>query len=328
MESLLSGYRDPLFGLIVFFGLIFIIAFFSYWWAVYRSKEQEEHIEHFFHKFEENVDRELERIIEDKDSKKALLLLAQSYQRSGDYEKAITLYLKLKEEVGFEERMDLLKKLADLYFKAGFLARSAQIYEEILGYFPRRKDVLHQLLVVYEKLQDIQKAKDVAKSLEELGESCDMDYLLAKECAKNEDVAGLVSIYRKNPDLVRMIFERLFMLDAKRAWDILKEEDIPKIIDILWYLPKEKIDLRYKILQEIYGAKGYITHIQKSDIFELDLLLHYPKADLDFEYLCKRCRQIYPVSFTRCPNCFTVQSPQIQMLITPKREVYEKDITF
>jgi len=38
MDSFYIGYRDPLFGIIALFLLVFIISFANYWWGVYKDK--------------------------------------------------------------------------------------------------------------------------------------------------------------------------------------------------------------------------------------------------------------------------------------------------
>ena len=47
MNGLFLEFRDPLFGIIVFVALIFIIAFVSYWWGRLRSKEDHRYLERF-----------------------------------------------------------------------------------------------------------------------------------------------------------------------------------------------------------------------------------------------------------------------------------------
>jgi hypothetical protein len=168
----------------------------------------------------------------------------------------------------------------------------------------------------------------VLESLEELEEmSKERGYLEAKLAAKRGDVQKLVELYLLQK-AKRAAMEPLFRLDHKKAWKILKEEDILKMIDILWQLPKERISTHLAILQELYSAKGYVDLTGESKNFALDLLLHYPKADLEFEYLCTHCKKRFPLPFLRCPSCLRVDDPIVEINIVPKRGVNEKSVPF
>ena len=324
MEFLVQN-RDPLFSLIIFVGLIFIISFFSYVWAVGRTKKQKESLESFFEKFSFNEHSNIDTLIEQKSSKEALLLLAQAYTNSGDYEKAIAIYLHLRNK--FPHR-DILLELAKLYKKAGFLARSVAIYEELLRFFPREKRALRELLFVYEKLHRLQDALIVAQILQELGEGEEESaYIQTLIAIEHNEVKKLLSFYQHYPKLVRPVFSYLFEKDYNIGWKYLRVEDYKKIVDLLWYLPKEKIYLDALFLQELYSAKGYVSLVKESAIFELDLLLHYPKADLEFEYVCSHCKKIFPIAFYRCPECAAIGSDEVKMIITQKRS-NEENYTF
>ena len=48
MNTFFIEFRDPLFSVIIFFAIIFIITFFSYWWGRYRRKEDSRHLDKFF----------------------------------------------------------------------------------------------------------------------------------------------------------------------------------------------------------------------------------------------------------------------------------------
>ncbi len=319
MSDFLIGYRDPLFGLIVFFALIFIISFFSYWWAIYKTKEQNSRLSRFFNRFE--IKKETD------DTYLAQLHLAQALEMNGDYEEAISIYSKLKDAYP-HKKIELLKMMGDLYKKAGFLARSKEIYEEILGIFPRHKEVLRSLLVLNEKLGDLEAAFDVLESLEELEDMhVERGYLEAKGAAQSGDVKRLLKLYRSGVAR-RAAIEPLFRLDYKEAWNAIRQEDILNVTDILWQLPKEKISIHLPILKELYSAKGYVQEVKESHIFAFDLLLHYPKADLEFEYLCHHCKKRFPLPFLRCPACLKVEDPIVEINIVKKRELNEKSVPF
>ncbi|MRJ02724.1 MAG: hypothetical protein C6I05_04660 [Epsilonproteobacteria bacterium] len=327
MSDFLIGYRDPLFGLIVLFALVFIISFFSYWWAIYKSREQDLHLRRFFRRFEQG-NRKIVEILERPNSHKALLLLADALAKSGEYEEAIAIYLRLQEYEDREGRLEILVRLADLYRKAGFLGRSREIYEEILGIIPRHREALRSLLIVYERLRDFEGAFDVLESLEEI-ENIEKErgYLEALQAAEERDTGKLVEIYRRGV-VKRSVLEPLFSLDPQLGWNVIREEDIPAIIDILWYLPPSQISTAYPLLKELYSAKGYIREVESSSLFELDLLLHYPRADLEFIYLCQGCKRRFPLAFGRCPTCGHVEEMVVELIVTQKKGKDEKGTTF
>ncbi len=309
------GYRDPLFGLILFVGLVFIASFFSYWWAVVKLKKQQNSLQRFFQELHTRFDTE--RLSEEE----ILWLLAKSYEQNGKYEKAIALYLRLGESLDPQKRVEVLKRLGDLYLKIGFLARSQKIYEEILGHYPRRIDVLERLLRVYEQMERYDQALEVVQILGELGhESLESVYVQARYLVRQGKTKELLELYQEHPFLVRVVGEYLFAKDPKLAWESIWPQDLPKIADILWYLPKEHIRTHTPFLQELYSAKGYVDLAKRSQIFELDILLHYPKAILEFEYLCPKCKGVVPLGFTRCPLCQGVKPPVIEYVVAKRRE--------
>ena len=316
----LVGYRDPLFGLIVFFGLIFIVAFFSYWWGIIKYKKQKHLINRFFSKFEH------QKKPVDHEENSALKQLALAYRQSGEYEKAISLYLKLQQKVeDLKEKEEVLIELGDLFYKAGFLAKSIEIYEEVLRFAPRSKEVLERLMLVYERLNDLEKALQIKDSLEELGvKSAEAKYLEIRQYRNKKDADALVKLYKDDPSFVRAVFEYLFATDPGFAWRVIEPQDMIKIVDILWRLPKEQISLHTPFLKELYTAKGYVKEVQSSTIFELDVLIHYKNADLDFEFLCNQCKNIFPFAFTHCPQCQSVGSPSVELILRPKESLSEE----
>jgi pentatricopeptide repeat protein len=139
MDLFFIEFRDPLFSIIVFFALIFIITFFSYWWGRYKRTQDSRHLDRFLRQFRALPSKdELQVLISSGElSEKSWLLLANSYYKNGDYEKAIEIYneiLNVGSRANAKETMFLLGKT---YFKAGFLERSRQIFLEILKASPQ-----------------------------------------------------------------------------------------------------------------------------------------------------------------------------------------------
>ena len=163
MDIFFIEFRDPLFSIIVFFTIIFIITFFSYWWGRYKKREDSRQLSKFLQQFHTlPTHDELKVLISDgKLSQKSWLLLANAYYKNGDYEKSIEIYneiLKLDNKNATRETMFLLGKT---YFKAGFLERSKQVFLEILKKNPRTPEALHYLLLVYEYMKDYKSALEV-----------------------------------------------------------------------------------------------------------------------------------------------------------------------
>ena len=132
-----------------------------------------------------------------------------------------------------------------------------------------------------------------------------------------------------------MIFEYLFKEAPSLAWDNLDQSICERISDILWNLDKKDLDLDIissnAYLRELYSAKGIISSAKSSSVFELDVLINlqkadYKGADLQFEYLCDSCKQVFPFSFNRCPNCLGIDTLKSELLLT--REAFESNMSF
>jgi len=314
----LLQYRDPLFGLIVFFALIFIISFFSYLWAFYRLQKQQTRIDKFFERFTPKTELSQEY--------KERALLAEALVRRGEFEKAILLYNSLKEGADFKEKMRLLEKIGDLYAKAGFLGRSIKIYEEILFYQPRKPRVLRKLLLIFEKIGERDKIEEIISILQELGAyKSERDYFFLNKLIAQDKEEEVANFYLKK-GFPRGALGYLFKKNPSLAWKVIKEKDILKIIDILWFLPPSVIKTHTPLLKEIYTAKGYVQEAKSSKIFELDILINYPNATLEFEYLCPKCKNLFPFEYRRCGKCATIQEPKVELIITKKRKSDEESL--
>lgn len=291
-----------------------------------KFKKQSSSLEEFFNRYTHKG--AINELFDEYDQRKLLMLLANSLKKEGDFEGAIAIYSKLKEQSNMQERLFILQELADLYKEAGFLQRSKEIYEEILRYSPKNKEVLEKLMILYEKLGLYNDALEVSNILDLIGiKSPHALYLQAVIATQNSDIPALMHLYHKEPRLVRVIFEWFFRYAPKDAWKNLRQDDYLEVIDILWFLPKEHSKTDYPLLEQLYSAKGYINKAKNSDIFELDILLHYPKAQLDFEYMCQSCKNIFPFSFTRCPKCGSVYAPKVELVIS-KRGSDEESFAF
>jgi len=346
VEGLFIEYKDPLFGIILFFALIFMITFFSYWWGKYKSKEDERSLDKFVKNFHAlPTGKELEEILHSTNlSAKSLHLLATNYIQNGDYEKSIEIYSSiLDKKISIEERKETMFLLGQAYLKAGFLQRSKELFLEILSHHPRTPSALQFLLIIYEKMRDFEKAKEVLEPLEEMDLEISKDAMYLslismqhnQKIPSEEKVQKIIKWYEEKNQLGYMIFEYLFKQAPQLAWKHLDQSLCERISSILWTLESNQLDLDIissnAYLRELYSAKGLVNLADKSSVFELDILIHlhaqgYNDADLQFEYLCSECKQVFPFSFHRCPNCHGIDTVQNEMLLT--KAVFEANLSF
>jgi lipopolysaccharide assembly protein B len=345
VNALFIEFRDPLFGIIIFFAIIFIIAFVSYWWGRMRSKEDHRYLERFLRSFRKPPSHAQLRqeIGSSAVSQKSWLLIAETYVQDGNFEHAIDIYQSLLEMQHEPHRKrELLLLLARAYFKAGFLERSETILLKILGRFPRTPQALKLLLFTYERLRDYDKALSVLEPLDELGDDVtgDRRYLETVSLIQSpkadpvEKCRRLADGYATNRTLTYMTFEFLFRHDPKLAWKTLTPENTPAIADILWYLPETQLDFDIiaanGYLQQLYSARGSVNLAQSSPVFELDVLIKLRRsgqagATLQFEYLCGHCKQIFPFPFQRCQHCHSIDTVIPEPMLTKEPDAMQGD---
>jgi len=333
MNAFFIEFRDPLFGVIVFFVLVFMITFFSYWYNRFRAKEDYRHLDKFLRQFRSPPSqKELKVLITSGElSEKSWLLLAQSYFKNGDYEKSIEIYnevLKVGDKQNYRDTMFLLGRT---YFKAGFLQRAKQIFLEILKKNPRTPQALDYLLLVYEYMKEYNLALEVLDSLGELNKDIRNDRAYLNSLAILNDMqtsveikaALLLEIYEKNHQLTYMLFEYLFRVSPKLAWENFDSSKSELLTDILWHVDKKDLDFdiiaQNGYLRELYTARGDVELANTSSVFEFDVLINLKgkaKATLSFEYVCDNCKQIYPFAFNRCSHCHEIDTSKVEFMLS------------
>ena len=333
MSSFFIEFRDPLFGIIVFFVLIFVVTFFSYWWGRYKSKEDSRHLDKFLRGFRSLPSKdELNVLITSGElSEKSWLLLAQSYFKNGDYEKAIEIYNELLKVSSFSNSRDTMFLLGRTYFKAGFLERAKRIFLQILKNNPRTPQALHYLLLAYEYLRDYKSALDVLEPLDELNRetAADSAYLkslaLLNDTTKNEvqKADELLEMYRATHQLTYLVFEYLFRVNPKLAWENFDSSKSEVLTAVLWYIDRKDLDFdiisKNSYLRELYSARGDVELASGSSIFEFDVLIKLKdssNATLNFEYMCDNCKQVYPFVFNRCSSCHAIDTAIAEYSLT------------
>jgi len=216
---------------------------------------------------------------------------------------------------------------------AGFLERAKSTFLEILRSNPRNKRVLNNLMVVYERLQDFKRAKEVIEPLETLGEDVkdlkiylQLKNILTDDRLDNEEkIEKVVSLYKQTKKFDRIVFEYLLKNRPSIAWDMVQDANIEKLLDIFWYLPTSFLD--YDKIKEsaklsaIYGARGDTKPTLPIGWFLIDMLNHLRKtgfqdATLQFAYLCNSCKQQFPLPFERCPRCMALDSVVVEKVLS------------
>jgi len=333
MNTFFLEFRDPLFGIIVFFALVFVISFFSYWWGKYKSNESNKNLDKFLKQFRSLPSQKELKVLINKGelSERYWLFLADSYTKNGDYEKSIEIYneiLKISKQSNYKETMFLL---GQTYFRAGFLERAKEIFLEILKNNPRTPQALESLLLVYEYMRDYESALEVLEPLDELNVDTVKENAYLKSLLILNDtgissemkVDKLLKIYKQTSKLTYMIFEYIFRENPKLAWANIDNSKCELLTDILWRVDKKDLDLdiitQSTYLKELYTAKGYIDLANDSDVFEFDILINLNnklKATLNFEYLCHNCNMVHPFAFNRCSSCHSIDSSRIEFSLS------------
>jgi tetratricopeptide (TPR) repeat protein len=339
VDAFLIDYKDPLFAVLLIAGMVFVIAFVSYWWGVYVKSRKSRRLQRFLRRFEtQGVKKSLESMPYTPEITQPLVLLARAYEKSGEYNNAIEIGLYLLERCQDDTTTyELMEMVGTTYLHAGFLERARTIFLQILKSNPRNRKVLNDLMVVYERLQDFKKAKEVIEPLEALGVDVDdlrhyLDLKIAltdPRLSDEERVERIIELYTAHRKFERIVFEYLLKHDPRRAWEMVKEADIERMIDIFWFLPTSFLD--YDAIKEspklraIYGARGDIEPPEPIGWFLIDMLCHLRKsgfdaATLQFAYLCSHCKQQFPVPFERCPRCMALDSVVVEREITKRVE--------
>ena len=340
MDSFFIEFRDPLFSVIIFFALIFAITFMSYWWGRYKTREDSKDLDKFLQQFHSlPTENELKVLVSSSElSQKSWLLLAHSYVKSGDFEKAIEIYLEILRLPTATNRQQTMFLLGKVYFKAGFLERSEKMFLKILHKYPRTPQALHSLLLVYEYLHNYKSALEILEPLDEMNEEIKKDEIYLKtlsllnetNISQEERTDNLILLYNEHHQLTYMIFEYLFRVNPTVAWNNFDNSQGELLIDILWNLSPTDLNLdiiaNNNFLRELYSARGDVELTQTSNIFELDMLINLKAAPLNatlsFEYSCNNCKNTYPFAFNRCSNCHAIDTQRVEWSIVKD---YHKD---
>ncbi len=307
-------YRDPLFSVIAFFVIILIAIIITIILGKIRENLREKEIEELIKNFDYIKTEDIKNPIN------SLMLLAAAYEKEGDYEKALKIYLTIEKEYPSKQ---ILLNIATLYFKAGFLEKSRHILYKILKTSPRNTDALKLLILVNEKLGEIKENIDILEIFEELGvnmpkeKAYAMIRLFYKQGCSLEDfcknIKSFDDIYKTYPFVKREYIDYLFKTNPKKAYD---EVDIYEHLDL--YYNRDDIPKNKKFCN-ILAAKKEMQCNKKAP-FEIEAMKYLPKnlAELEFEYLCQNCKKTFPLYSTRCPKCHELFSYRLLIKLSEK----------
>ena len=341
MDNILPAYDDPLFSILIIVVLILIVAISSYVLGNLKEEQKRKSLEQFLHRFNtKECALEIEEMPFENTLIKPLSLLAHAFKNQGEYQKAINLNLYLIENISkFLDKEHILEELGQTYLKAGFLKRAESIFLEILHKHARNKKALYHLGIVYELLNEYDKALETIQPLKILGEKTEtleahlkLNKLLAnKQLSNPEKVEALRALLENKDYAYRRIMKALFSLDLTVAWQNVKRDKIESILDILWFLPSSNLNFDIistdETLSALYLAKGILERkdvTPKSNIFAIDTIISAQKGgdyevDLNFSYGCGKCKQHFPIGFTRCPKCYAIDAIQIKETLAKKQ---------
>jgi tetratricopeptide (TPR) repeat protein len=312
-------YKDPLFSVIIFLLLIIIAILVTHFLGVWREKSRVKDLDEFMDKFNCFDNLNIKDILENRsDNINSILLLAMAFEKEGSYDKSLNIYLSIIDMVS--NKYEILKKIANLYIKIGFLQKSRETLHTVLKRFPRDKEALKMLFFVNDKLTNYDEMSEIIEIFDELDEDIQEEIaylemrLYESDVKKNSE--KLKVLYKKYPILKRFYFEEYLRINPYKAFSEIKEEDIYSMIDIIWSL---EIPNKNQTFCNILAAK-HKTSCSTPAPFEIEVLKQLPSeiAILDFEYICNSCKNIFPIYEYRCPKCKTLFSMEVEMKLESK----------
>ena len=358
LEGFYLDEKDPIFGIIIFIGILLLISVLSYIWGIFAKKDEQNKIENFIKKFNEfdGLEEKYIEILDSIDDIEIYGVLAEIFTKNGDFSKAINVYLiALKNVKSRKQKEQILTRLGMTYFKAGFLARADETLLRALELSPRNEKALTILSVIYEQLRAFKKELEVLDALRELGSDVKDAEIYAKikmiwlnnSLNKSEKIAQILpfcTIFQPAKRIVLEIYLNDY-LDENLDELLLNLPDIRDFIDLLWYhadffakLNLEQINKQIlEQIRAVLSAKfaensdeevqisNQQSQIFKSDFFEINALNSmknsgFNSADLSFKYVCKHCKNVFPSYFYRCPVCYELKSCLISPQIMEKED--------
>lgn len=208
MDFFFVEYRDPMFGLLVLVALVLVVALLHYAWRTLSSKSQKKGLEGFIKKFD-IADEHKDLLRASSLSLENLHFLAGIFTKSGEFEKAIQIYLIALEKIKDKgEQEAIFYDLAEVYFRAGFLQRSVEVLLNALNLRPRNEKALKLLKIVYLRL----------KRYDEVLQSLDALFELGCEVSKEREFINVVAL--KNGAQSGALGEKNLSVNDKRSQNL------------------------------------------------------------------------------------------------------------
>ena len=208
MDFFFVEYRDPMFGLLVLVALVLVVAVLHYAWRTLSSKSQKKGLEGFIKKFD-IADEHKDLLRTSSLSLENLHFLAGIFTKSGEFEKAIQIYLIALEKIKDKgEQEAIFYDLAEVYFRAGFLQRSVEVLLNALNLRPRNEKALKLLKIVYLRL----------KRYDEVLQSLDALFELGCEVSKEREFINVIAL--KNGAQSGALGEKNLSVDDKRSQNL------------------------------------------------------------------------------------------------------------
>ncbi|MDY0321374.1 MAG: tetratricopeptide repeat protein [Arcobacteraceae bacterium] len=348
MDGIFIDYYDPLFGIVVFFLIIFVASFLTYSYNIYKEKLARSEYKELLERFGIGNLDESDYVHLYKTYNlpfDSIMLLASSFVHKGDYNKSISIYLTLLEHVQDKvKKEELLEMLGTTYFKGGFLRRSVDIFLKLLEFSPRNTNALKYLLLCYEKLKDWDKALDTIESLNELKFDTKEEqiYIMMQKIMNDslltydKKTEQILSIFNVAKNTTRLTAQYLLIYNKKLFWDMIYQFEIKDIIDLLWYIQFDDVNFdvvkQNDLLTQIYSAKGYLQKgCKATSIVDLDILSLLntgdkdlrDRVDLGFDFVCKKCKKTHPMYEPRCPHCHSILSFSVKPKLIKRMNIEE-----
>lgn len=335
MEFFFIEYRDPIFGLIVLFSVLLLIAVLSYFWGVFSLKDQKKSIDKFVNKFQpqNQLDQKYQDMLTSLDiDANSLSALAGIFARSGEFNKAIAIYLiALQKAPTKSQKEPVFLNLGKAYLKAGFIQRSIEVFTEAIKISPKNSEALSYLGLGFEKLRLYDKSLEVLDALKEQGADVTQEIaytnvlkLKNSQMEFEQKIAKIAKFASDFTPISRIVLE-LFIINGKDINLIKIRPNLAYCLDILYFNDAILDGDEYK---ELYSAKG--QNEAPINNFELKLLKAAKQnginAALSFSYVCSECKGSYPLFFYRCNQCARLGSCVIIPNLT--KESDEECISF
>ncbi|GEM_PF-6963668 len=297
----LFEYRDPVFGLIVLFAVLLLVSLMSYVWGTFSLKHSQKSLENIVKRFENGKASEVGELLGAvKPNLNLLLAFALTLQKTGDFEKAIAVYLfALKETSDQKRRQELLVLLGKTHLKAGFFKRAEDLFLESLKISARDDEALRQLGFVYEKLRQYDKSLEVLDALKELGEETNTQHayvnalkIVASKFDFAEKSQKLLLLAKEFTLIKRMLIE--LYTREKRELDF----DLPPLdmcADLLYFAGLDSNEWNTKAAKCL-NENGFV-------------------AKVEFSFVCDECKAVSPLFSYRCGQCARLGSVKVKSKI-------------